>query len=212
MNQQLYVILYSKYSQNSNNLIKFIQNAPVDLSKSIGLNAICIDNEKIRDRILNCKQVKIQSVPTILVVYPTGGVEKYEGIKAFNWVEHTVKSLIPPSPPPPPLPIKKVIIEENVGENIDENVQENVSRDVRREVRREVRRDVRRDVQGNSKQVIKPLKPLPKRPKDPVNEKENIIDLDTLDNEEDTKISPIKKDNSLMAQAMAMQKERESAK
>lgn len=192
MNQQLYVILYSKYSQNSNNLIKFIQSSPVDLTTTIGLNPICIDNEKIRQRIMNCKEVQIHSVPTILVVYPTGGVEKYEGITAFNWVEETVKSLLPPPPPPPPpLPVRQPVQQEIIPEEEEEEEEEH----------------------------IKIPKPKPKRPKNPLKEG-NIIDLDKLDNKEEEteqeeqvseEVQNTIKSSSLMAQAMAMQKERESS-
>tara|TARA_Y100000385_G_C13084074_1_gene635483 strand:- start:2107 stop:2565 length:459 start_codon:yes stop_codon:yes gene_type:complete len=46
--------------------------------------------------------IKITSVPTILVVYDSGTVEKYDGGKASEWVDQEISSLLPPPPPPPP--------------------------------------------------------------------------------------------------------------
>tara|TARA_X000000950_G_C13634196_1_gene544802 strand:- start:14 stop:616 length:603 start_codon:yes stop_codon:yes gene_type:complete len=199
MNRQLYVILYSKYSQNSNNLIKFIQSCPIDLNRKIGLNAICIDNQKIRERITNCKEVQINSVPTLLIVYPTGGVEKYEGISAFNWIEETVTNLLPPPPPPPePLPVNEKISEKLI--EIEEEIEEKTP--------------LLKENAIDTKPLVPP-KPKPNRPKDPLTN-ENIIDLDALDNEEEIQEksksdgNSVKSGSSLMAQAMAMQKERES--
>jgi hypothetical protein len=101
MEQQLSVLLYSKYSQHSKRLMDMIQNSPIDLtSDNVGLNFICIDNKDIRLRIVKSKQLDINVVPCILIVYKDGGVEKYDGANAFQWVEEIIIKLSPPPPSP----------------------------------------------------------------------------------------------------------------
>ena len=105
MQHQLCVLLYSKYSQRSKQLVNALQSAPVDLGSAMGLTLVCVDNEDIRSKIQRATSVKVNSVPTILMVYNNGGVEKYEGERAFMWTQDTIQRLSPPpSPPPPPPP------------------------------------------------------------------------------------------------------------
>jgi len=110
MNQALPVLLYSNYSEHSKRLINTIQQAPIDFSSLTSLNPLCIDNEEIRNRISKSK-IDISIVPCIIIAYPDGGVEKYEGSRAFAWVEDIIKTNAPPPPPPhvptPPQPPRR---------------------------------------------------------------------------------------------------------
>ncbi len=47
---------------------------------------ICVDNPIVRNQILSDTKFGIQSVPCILIVYPEGAAEKYEGDDAFELV------------------------------------------------------------------------------------------------------------------------------
>jgi hypothetical protein len=102
MNHQLCVLLYSKYSPQCQQLVGAIKTAPVNLMSEIGLTMVCVDNEDIRSKIKTATSVTVESVPTVLIVYNNGGVEKYEGERAFGWIDQTVRNLSPPPPPPPP--------------------------------------------------------------------------------------------------------------
>ena len=104
MQHQLCVLLYSKYSPSSQRLVTALQSAPIDLGTTMGLTLVCVDNEDIRSKIQTSTSVEVNSVPTVLMVYNNGGVEKYEGDRAFMWAQQTVQNLAPPSPPPPPPP------------------------------------------------------------------------------------------------------------
>ena len=84
------VCLYSKYSSNSKKLLKTIAD------KIPNINYICVDNEKVRGRILNNKNIKIDYVPCILIIRETGIVEKYEGQHAFQWAQNLLEKLKPP--------------------------------------------------------------------------------------------------------------------
>jgi hypothetical protein len=79
----------------SNNLLNALKSCPIDLSISVGLTTVCIDNEGIRSQILTDKKIEIVNVPCVLIVYRTGQVEKYEGSNAFQWIDETVSKFIP---------------------------------------------------------------------------------------------------------------------
>jgi hypothetical protein len=96
---RLCVLLYSKYSPMSSKLMSALSTCPVDLSTTVGIRPVCIDNEDIRRQILKDKKIEINSVPCVLIAYNTGNVEKYEGSNAFEWIEETVSKYMPKPTP-----------------------------------------------------------------------------------------------------------------
>lgn len=94
------ILLYSKYSDNCQNLSKLMEEAPIDVPSFLNLSPLCIDNEKVRKRIQSCKDFKIKGVPCILLVLPSGEVEQYEGGSAFNLVADVIKNNAPQQPVP----------------------------------------------------------------------------------------------------------------
>ena len=119
MEPQYSVFLYSKYSSFCKRIFDTFATHNVDTDKlsSIRFHTVCIDNDKIRKRILENAKIEVESVPCILSIYTNGGVEKYEGGHAFKWVESLVSKIAPPPPPqpiplpqpPPPQPTKQPI-------------------------------------------------------------------------------------------------------
>ena len=106
MNTQDIILLFSKYSKQCVKLLK--------KTKSISeIRPIPVDNKAIRKRVLKDSQLNINIVPCILVVNATGIIEKYEGMKAFEWIEEYLDykdqdsntqsnvSFIEPFQPPP---------------------------------------------------------------------------------------------------------------
>jgi hypothetical protein len=94
--ERLCVLLYSKYSPMSNKLMTALSSCPLDLKTLVGLSTVCVDNEEIRKQILKKdNKIEISSVPCVLIVYNTGGVEKYEGRSAFEWIEETINRYLP---------------------------------------------------------------------------------------------------------------------
>ena len=85
------VILYSKYSHNCKKLMDMVRNTITNFENT-ELSNICIDNKDIRKKILKSKTLLVKAVPCILILYPDGGVEKYEGGTAFRWVEEIIKN------------------------------------------------------------------------------------------------------------------------
>lgn len=94
MDQHLSVLLYSKYSTISTKLLSIIESCPFNFYSTVRLQTVCIDNEDIREKILNTKKFEISFVPCILIVYQNGNVEKYEGNDAFSWIEEIIKNNI----------------------------------------------------------------------------------------------------------------------
>jgi hypothetical protein len=101
MDPQLSVLLYSKYSATSKKLMDLIQSSGVNFTSLLSLQLVCIDNDEIRNRILKNEQIDITSVPCILIIYPDGGIEKYDGASVFEWSEEIIRLHTPPQPPPP---------------------------------------------------------------------------------------------------------------
>ena len=94
MNQQFSILLYSQYSSKCKKLTNLIEECQIDIKSIMNLNMVCIDNEKIRKQISSSKNIIINYVPCILIVYDDGGVEKYEGSKSFKLVKNSFKLVI----------------------------------------------------------------------------------------------------------------------
>lgn len=123
MENQYTVLLYSKYSKHSKELIKMIDDSKVDFENLAKLVLVSIDTEEARKRILG-SNMEIKHVPCILIIYDDGGVEKYEGNDAFNWVEEIVTKHSPAKPEPviQPQVVQPVVPEATVIQRVAEPV------------------------------------------------------------------------------------------
>lgn len=160
MNQQFSALLYSQYSSKCKTLVNLIEQCQIDIKSLINLSFVCIDNEKIRKQICSSKNVSIQSVPCILVVYQDGGVEKYEGSNAFRWIEEVVYKYLPPEPPrvePPPRVEHQPTLE---TEPVHVIPQSQSKREVQPKIK--VQQEVQRQVQ--SQPIKKPVRQQSKQP------------------------------------------------
>lgn len=86
MEPQKSVLLYSKFSKNSDKLLNIIKESRIEFN----LQFVCIDNEKIRKQILQNNDIKVDLVPCILLIFSNGIIEKYDDIKAFQWVKDII--------------------------------------------------------------------------------------------------------------------------
>ena len=68
------ILLYSKYSKFSTNIISTVNQYQSIFVENFNMKTLCIDNENIRKRVLNSKKISITCVPSILVIYEDGGV------------------------------------------------------------------------------------------------------------------------------------------
>lgn len=77
------VLLYSKFSNESNKLMKQLSNTPELLSS---LTILCIDNKKIRDKIVNDEKIKVKGLPCLIRLNDdTGNFDIFEGSNAFDF-------------------------------------------------------------------------------------------------------------------------------
>jgi len=198
--ERLCVLLYSKYSPMSNKLMTALSSCPLDLKMLVGLSTVCVDNEEIRKQILKKdNKIEISSVPCVLIVYNTGGVEKYEGGSAFEWIEETINRYMPiQSQSEPQIHIKS------------EQVQPEFHR--QRQRRQPQFRAPKEEIEIENEYIDEPepehrhKKSSLKRPK-----KETTMEELGINQEEtETQVSS-GKGKDLMSAAMAMQKERDSS-
>ncbi len=128
MEPQYSILLYSKYSKVSQSLIQMIDNSGINFQAVLQLTPLCIDNEKVRERILSNRQIEIDYVPCILIIFPNGNVEKYDGQQAFMYINNIITQLKPPEPPQPPRPSTPPVEPEPVYESFEqEETEENMT-------------------------------------------------------------------------------------
>ena len=91
MNNQFYVVIYSKYSQHC----KKFMNTLNKLNIGLNINYLSVDNPTSRNRILSNKKLNIKNVPCILAVFPeTGNVDVYEGNDSFIWLNEQQQKIL----------------------------------------------------------------------------------------------------------------------
>ena len=81
------ICLYSKYSQRSKEFLD-------DIHPQMGIQMLCIDNDKVRQAIMNDNQgYHVKTVPCIFLFHSNGRLEKYEGSDAFTWLRKVREAL-----------------------------------------------------------------------------------------------------------------------
>lgn len=80
------ILIYSQYSVHCKKIIDRISS----MSLFDDVHKICIDNRKVRKQVLKSSILKLECVPCILLLYPDGVVEKYDGSYAFEWVDFII--------------------------------------------------------------------------------------------------------------------------
>ena len=88
MNQNYYVILFSKYSNACKKFMDTVNTGNLNLN----FNYLCVDNKEIRERIVSSTEIDIKQVPCLLVINEqTGSIDKYEGQDSFIWVNDIIQ-------------------------------------------------------------------------------------------------------------------------
>lgn len=111
------ILIYSKYSKLCENAIPLAKRAPQ-------VKLLCADNKAVRER-LKASKIAIKFIPTILLIFTNGTVEKYEGSQVIKILEHVVNTENPPVQPIKPKflqPPKKQPIQEPEEEEEEEEI------------------------------------------------------------------------------------------
>ena len=109
MESSTIVIFYSKYSTKCTEFFELVRDI-IDFRK------ICVDHPEIRTTLLNeADKYFIRKVPSVIVFFSNGIMNKYEDEKAFEWALTVRKNMIKVTvdemgPPPPLLQQKQVTV------------------------------------------------------------------------------------------------------
>jgi len=92
---------------------------------TVNIESVCVDNKDIRQRIINDKKIKINVVPTIVITYSTGILEKYEGERALDLLYEMIEIKNPVQEIEIKNPVQEIEIKNPVQEiEIKNSVQE----------------------------------------------------------------------------------------
>jgi hypothetical protein len=183
---------------------------------------LCIDNQAAREKVLK-SSFKIESVPCLIVTYPGGGVEKFEGAPASHWIDNLLGQL---RPAPKAVEAPRYAPPQRVAQEPLEEDEEDRPEPVRRQRRAPGKLstnidelldldedgDDSDDEQSRTKQRKDPLNGLAPRIANPRTKSSDVIDDSEIDpNLIDEKVKKAVKGESgnIMAQAQAMQKQRD---
>jgi len=90
MESSIIVIFYSKYSPRCTEFFDLVRDI-IDFRK------ICVDHPEIRTTLLNENdKYSIRKVPTVIVFFSNGVMNKYEDAQAFEWAYNVRKNMIKP--------------------------------------------------------------------------------------------------------------------
>jgi hypothetical protein len=91
MDGSIIVIFYSKYSKKCTEFFNLIRD-------SLEFRKICVDHPDIRNTLLSEKEkYSIRTVPSVLVFFSNGIMNKYEDDKAFEWASGVLRTMKKPS-------------------------------------------------------------------------------------------------------------------
>lgn len=107
MESSTIVIFYSKYSTKCTEFFELVRDI-IDFRK------ICVDHPEIRTTLLNeADKYFIRKVPTVIVFFSNGVMNKYEDEKAFEWAltvrKNMIKVTVEEMGPSPPLAQQKQV-------------------------------------------------------------------------------------------------------
>ena len=105
MESSIIVIFYSKYSPRCTEFFNLVRDV-IDFRK------ICVDHPEIRTTLLNEKdKYSIRKVPTVIVFFSNGVMNKYEDEKAFEWAYNVRQSMMKPEKSHSPTYFQKQVTE-----------------------------------------------------------------------------------------------------
>jgi hypothetical protein len=77
--------------------MEFVKSSGVNIGQELSIQTICIDNEQIKKRIVDNINIAVNTVPCLLLAFPDGGIEKYDGISLFKWFQQSISKYNRPS-------------------------------------------------------------------------------------------------------------------
>lgn len=103
MDRKLCVLVYSRFSDASKQLLDQIRALPFDLPRVTGMTLISVDNPSARKKFLD---EKVTVVPTLLVQYFDNTKQKLEGEYITMWINAVEAEINNPTKNNPPVETK----------------------------------------------------------------------------------------------------------
>jgi len=171
------------------------------------MKLLCIDNELVRKRIINSKKINISFVPSILVIYEDGGVEKYENNDAFVWVNEVIQRVLTITKQQQAIEQENTAQEEN--SEIEEEEEEIKPKKVVQKKQIQKKTPLKKKNVPKNKTSIEDLEDLDDLEQDEYDEENNQFEHQMIEQVESTNAMTAKK-NDLLSLAAEMQKSRDS--
>lgn len=203
------VLLYSKYSKFSTEIVSQVNQYQNVFLENFNMKLLCIDNELVRKRIISSKKINISFVPSILVIYEDGGVEKYENNDAFVWVNEVIQRVLTITKQQQAIEQENTAQEEN--SEIEEEEEEIKPKKVVQKKQKQIQQKTplkKKNVPKN-KTSIEDLEDLDDLEQDEYDEENNQFEHQMIEQVESTNAMTAKK-NDLLSLAAEMQKSRDS--
>ena len=203
------VLLYSKYSKFSTEIVSQVNQYQNVFLENFNMKLLCIDNELVRKRIINSKKINISFVPSILVIYEDGGVEKYENNDAFVWVNEVIQRVLTITKQQQAIEQENTAQEEN--SEIEEEEEEIKPKKVvqKKQIQIQKKTPLKKKNVPKNKTSIEDLEDLDDLEQDEYDEENNQFEHQMIEQVESTNAMTAKK-NDLLSLAAEMQKSRDS--
>lgn len=111
MNPSKMFVLFSKYSESCKKIMKHV-NEP----SAAHIRFLCIDRTDVRHMINKSKKLSVTQVPCVILSYPDGRMERFEGVGVDEWILEQIT----PQPPPDVGEIQPEDIEEEAPSRADQ--------------------------------------------------------------------------------------------
>jgi hypothetical protein len=77
--------------------MELVRSSGINIGQALSIQTICVDNEQIKQRIVDNSDIAVNTVPCLLLAFPDGGIEKYDGISLFKWFQQSISKYNRPS-------------------------------------------------------------------------------------------------------------------
>jgi hypothetical protein len=90
MQNSMNIIFYSNHSQSCQSFFNLLKKNNILLADLMFIKFICVDNIEIKKKLITSTNIKIDKVPTLLVINNDKSVSKFVDSNFFNWVKKVI--------------------------------------------------------------------------------------------------------------------------
>ena len=90
MQNSMNIIFYSNQSQSCKNFFELLKQNNILLADLMFIKFICVDNVEIKNKLATLTNIKIDKVPTLLMIQNNKTINKFVDSNFFNWVHKVI--------------------------------------------------------------------------------------------------------------------------